>query len=344
MVSVRKNAMKTLKLISLALFAVVAALHADAAVANDKVTVQLDFVIRGNHGIFFVGKSQGFFAKQGIDIAAINKGTGSVNTMRQIGTGSGDFGFGDLPTLVIARSQNTPVVAIAAVNQKNPTAIISLAKTKLTSPKDLEGKSIGVFAAGSTFLFYKAFAAANHLDTSKIEVRTITPPSENFLLLGRVDTIPGYIDAELPELEAKAGGPGSLNVLLGSENGVTAFGSGLLTSEKMIRDNPDLVKRFVHAYLEALAFAIKNPEQTADAIIAENPEYAGRRTVLIAQLRADIDRTFTSDATREHGLGYMPEAASKATVDMLVEQKMIPAAIDVSKAFDNSFIQDAPKM
>ncbi len=336
--------MKNFRKIGCTLFAISAILWGSSTLANDKVTVQLDFVLRGNHGIFYVGKSEGFFQKQGIDIVAINKGTGSVNTMRQIGSGASEFGFGDLPTLVIARSQKTPVVAIAAVNQKNPTAIISLAKTKLDTPKDLEGKSIGVFAAGSTFLFYKAFASANKLDTSKIEVRTITPPAENFLLLGRVDTIPGYIDAELPELEAKAGGPGSLNVLLGSENGVAAFGSGLLTSEKMIAEKPDLVRRFVHAYLQALAFTIKHPDKTADAIIADNPEYANRRNVLIAQLKADIAKTFTSDVTREHGLGYMSDSTAKATIDMLVEQKMIPAPIDASKAFDNQFIQDAPKM
>jgi NitT/TauT family transport system substrate-binding protein len=336
--------MKTVYVICGAVLVLTALTSASSALGNDRVTVQLDFVIRGNHGIFFVGKSEGFFAKEGIDIVAINKGTGSVNTMRQIGTGSGDFGFGDLPTLAIARSQNTPVVAIAAVNQRNPTAIISLAKTKLSSPKDLEGRSIGVFAAGSTFLFYKAFASANKLDTSKIEVRTITPPSENFLLLGRVDVIPGYIDAELPELEAKAGGPGSLNVLLGSENGVIAYGSGLVTAEKTIQEKPDLVKRFVRAYLQAFAFTIRNPEKTADAIIVENPEYASRRNVLIAQLKIDIDKTFTSEATREKGLGYMPDNVSQATVDMLLEQKMIPGAIDIAKAFDNRFVEDAPKM
>ncbi|MBZ0138955.1 MAG: ABC transporter substrate-binding protein [Pseudorhodoplanes sp.] len=324
--------------------ALLAACWAVSAMASDQVTVQLDFLLRGNHGIFFVGKSEGFFAKNGINIVAINKGTGSVNTIRQIGSGSGDFGFADLPTLAITRSQNTPVVAIAAVNQKSPMAIIALKKTKLSTPKDLEGKSIGVFAVGSTFLFFKAFAAANQLDLNKIEVRTITPPSENFLLLGRADVIPGYIDAELPELEAKAGGPGSLNILLGYENGFVAFGSGLITSEKTINDRPDLVRRFVRAYLQAFAFTIKNPEKAADAIIAENPEFAGRRNVLIAQLKADIAKTFTSEATREHGLGYMPESVSKATVDMLVAQRMIPAPIDLSKAFNNSFIKDAPKM
>lgn len=324
--------------------ALLATCWAASAAAGDQVTVQLDYLPRGNHGIFYVGKSEGFFAKEGINIVAINKGTGSVNTIRQIGTGSGDFGFADLPTLAIARSQNTPVVALAAVNQNSPMAMIALKKTPLRTPKDLEGKSVGALPFGSTFLFFKAFVAANGLDLSKIDVRSITPPSENFLLLGRVDAIPGYIDAELPELEAKAGGPGSLNLLLGQDNGFVAYGSGLVTSEKMIRERPDLVRRFVRAYLLAFAFTVKNPEKCADAVIADNPEFASRRDVLIAQLKADIAKTFTSNATRERGLGYMPESVSKATVDMLVAQRMIPAPIDISKIFNNDFIGDAPKM
>lgn len=315
-----------------------------AAAAKDQVTVQLDFLVRGNHGIFYVGRSEGFFAKHDIEVVAVNKGTGSVNTIRQIGSGSGDFGFADLPTLAITRSQSTPVVALAVVNQLSPLAMIALRKNPLRTPKDLEGKAVGVLPFGSTFLFFKAFAAANNLDLAKIEVRSITPPSENFLLLGRVDAIPGYIDAELPELEAKAGGPGSLDILLGLEHGVMAYGSGLIASERTVAERPDLVRRFVQAYLQAFAFTIKNPERTADIIIAANPEYAGRRDVLIAQLKADIARTFTSSATREHGLGYMPEAVSKQTVDMLVAQKMIPAAIDIAKAFNNRFVEGAPKM
>jgi NitT/TauT family transport system substrate-binding protein len=315
------------------------------ALAADQVTVQLDYEIRGNHGMFFLAKSEGLFAKEGIDVTAINKGQGSVNTMRIIGSDAAEFGFGDLPTLIIARSQNTPVVAIAAVNQQSPMAMISLAKSPLKTPKDLEGRAIGVFPAGSTFIFMKAFTAANHLDMSKIEVRTITPPSESFLLLNRVDVIPGYIDAEVPELEAKAGGPGSLSMLLGRDNGVVSFGSGVVTSEKMIQTKPDLVRRFMRAYLQAFAETIKDPGKTADAIIAAAPEYKDKKDVLVAQLRADIAETFMSPATKQNGLGYMSPQTAKATVDLLVSQGVLKETIDTTKAFDNQFIgPTAPKM
>jgi len=275
-----------------------AAWGAGAALANDAVTVQLDWVVRGDHGIFFVGRDKGFFAAEGIDIAAIHRGTGSVVTMRLVGAGQADFGFGDLPTAAVAASQDVPVVALAAVNQTSPLAFIALAaRHRLRRPGDLEGLSVGVQPAGSTYVFFRAFVAANRLDLAKIAQLTVAPPYENYLLLGRVDAVPGYIDAEVPELAAKAGGPQALDILLGSEHGYDMLGSGLVTSAAMVRDRPDLVQRFVRAYLAAFDYVAAHPAETADIIIQANPEYAGRRAVLIAQLQADIDHSFNGPAT-----------------------------------------------
>lgn len=195
-------------LIKAATFAAfVAALgFSNAALAADKVNVQLDWVVRGNHAMFFVGKEKGFFAKNDIDVAEIRKGSGSPDAMRLVGNENADFGFGDLPTLAVARSQNVPVVALAAVNQHSPLGIISLAKTlKLTKPSDLKGLTIGIHPAGSTYIFFKGFLAANGLTEKDMTLNSVSPPYESYLLLGRVQTVVGYIDAEVPELEAKAG-------------------------------------------------------------------------------------------------------------------------------------------
>ncbi|MGB7097180.1 MAG: ABC transporter substrate-binding protein, partial [Xanthobacteraceae bacterium] len=212
-----------------------AALFATSALAQDKVSVQLDWVVRGDHAMFFVAKEKGYFAKQGIDVTAIRRGTGSPNAMRLVGNGDAEFGFGDLPTLAVSRSQDLPVVALVAVNQNSPLSMLALAtKFKLKTPQDLKGLNVGVQPAGSTYIFLKAFLKANGMTLDDIKQSTVNPPYENYLLLGRVDSVPGYLDAEVPELEAKAGGPGSLSILQGSDYGYVVYGSGLFTSEKMI--------------------------------------------------------------------------------------------------------------
>ena len=58
---------------ALAMMATIAAIllgtRADAA---DQVSVQLDYVVRGNHAMFFVAREKGYFANNGIEVTAIH--------------------------------------------------------------------------------------------------------------------------------------------------------------------------------------------------------------------------------------------------------------------------------
>jgi NitT/TauT family transport system substrate-binding protein len=329
-----------MKAISLA--AVLASVLSTACLAADKVSVQLDYVVRGNHAMFFVAKKKGYFESQGIDVTAIQRGTGSPNAMRLVGNGNAEFGFGDLPTLVVARSQDVPVVALAAVNQHSPLGMLALSsKHKLAKPQDLKGLNVGVQPSGSTYVFLKAFLAANGMSLEDIKQSTVNPPYENYLLLGRVDTVPGYIDAEVPELEAKAGGPGSLSIMQGSDFGYAVYGSGLFTSEKMIAEKSDVVQRFVNAYMQAFADVIKSPTEAADIIIEANPEYAPKKDVLVKQIEADIKSTFFSPETKTHGIGWMTRDAWASTIKILLEQGVMKQSINVEAAFNDKFLSAA---
>jgi NitT/TauT family transport system substrate-binding protein len=171
-----------------------------------------------------------------------------------------------------------------------------------------------------------------------IKQSTVNPPYENYLLLGRVDTVPGYIDAEVPELEAKAGGPGSLSIMQGSDFGYIVYGSGLFTSEKMIAERSDLVQRFVNAYMQAFADVIKSPEEAADITINANPEYASKKDVLVKQIQADVKYTFFNDETKTKGIGWMNSDTWQKTVKLLVDQGAMKGNIDATKAFTDKYV------
>lgn len=316
-----------------------AAFLATSAQAQDKVSVQLDWIVRGDHAMFFVARQKGYFAKQGIEVTEIRRGTGTPNALRIVGDGGANFGFGDLPTLAVARSQDVPAVALVAVNQHSPLAMMTIAtKFKLNKPQDLKGLNVGVQPAGSTYVFLKAFLSANGMTLDDIKQSTVNPPYENYLLLGRVDAVPGYLDAEVPELEAKAGGPGSLSILQGSDFGYNVYGSGLFTSEKMIAEHSDLVQRFVNAYAAAFADVVKNPDEAADLTIKENPEYAQKKDVLVAQIEADIKHTFFGPETKTHGIGWMNEDIWQKTIKILVDQNAMKQTTDAAKAFTDRYV------
>ncbi len=310
--------------------------------ATESVTVQLDWVVRGDHAMFFVARDKGYFAREGIEINAIRRGTGSSDALRMVGGGGAQFGFADLPTLMIARAQGVPALALVAVNQKSPLAVISIAaKHRLERPADLKGLNIGIHPAGSTYIFFKAFLAANGLSLSDVTQSSVSPPYENYLLLGRVDAIPGYLDAEVPELEAKAGGPGSLSILQGAAYGYVAYGSGVFTSETLAKQKPELVGGFVKAYAAAFADAIADPGAAVDVIIKANPEYAGKRDVLLAQLHADISATMFDPDTATHGIGWISADHWTRMAMMLKTHGALPADATTDGAFDTTFLAAA---
>ncbi len=312
------------------------------AAAADQVSVQLDWVVRGNHAMFFVAKDKGYFAENGIDVTEIRKGSGSPDAMRLVGAGNAQFGFGDLPTLAVARSQDVPVVALSAVNQQSPLGFLSLSKTlKLEKPSDLKGLNIGIHPAGSTYIFFKAFLAANGIKPEDVTISTVSPPYESYLLLGRVQVVPGYTDAEVPELEAKAGGPGSLSIMLGADFGYDVYGSGMFTSETLIKENPDLVRRFTAAYQKAFADVVADPAAAAAIVAKMVPGYADKANVLREQIEADVKYTFTSDETKAHGYGWMTKAKWQNTIDVLTAQGAIKKPVDVDTVFTDKFLSPA---
>lgn len=310
------------------------------AAAADDVSVQLDWLVRGNHAMFFVARDKGYFSQAGINVTAIRKGTGSTDALKLVANGNADFGFSDLPTLQVGRSQTLPVVALVAVNQESPLAMISIkAKHPMSKPADMKGMNLGVHPSGSTYVFLKSFFAKNNLNLADFKQSTVSPPYENLLILGRVDLVPGYVDAEVPELEAKAGGPGSLSILLGADYGYTAYGSGVFTSEKMIADKPDVVQRFVKAYLQAFKFVVESPQQAIDIVVAANPEYKGKEETLLKQLDADIKSTFFSPYTKQHGIGAINDKQWTETAQVLKDQGVLPADFSAAGGFNSSFVE-----
>lgn len=306
----------------------------------DDVSVQLDWVVRADHAMFFVGKEKGFFEKNNINVTAVRKGTGSTDALRLVANGNAQFGFADLPTLLVVRSRSVPVKAIAAVNQKSPMALIALKeKRTLSSPSDIKGLNIGVHSSGSTYVFLKAFLAANGMGLNDIKQSTVAPPYESFLVLGRVDAVPGYLNAEVPELETKTGGAGSLSVLPGADFGYKAYGSGLFTSEKLIANNPDLVQRFTKAYLQAFEYVINNPSEAVDIIVKHNPEYKEKSDLLRKQMDFNVSKSFTNSSTQEKGLGVITLEQWQETAQTLIDQDLLPKDTVMDAGFDNSFQQ-----
>ncbi|ALX65900.1 ABC transporter substrate-binding protein [Microbacterium sp. XT11] len=305
----------------------------------DHITIQLDFQPRGNHAMFYVADKLGYFEEEGIAIDDILVGQSSGETLRLVGSGSGDIGVADLPTLALARSQGVKVKAIAAINQVSPLAMCTKKDVvDLKTVDDLRGLSVGVQASGSTYVFYQALLSLNGIDKSELTELTVKPPYENYLLSDQVDTVPCYLDAEFPLLAEHAGGEDKVSVLKGVDWGYEALGTGIFASDAYLKENPDVVERFLRAYVKAFEYTIENPEKAAQILADSSPQLAQNVDLYTTQLETDNDLTFESDTTDAEGLGAMSDEQWQTTIDLLVEQGVITDAPSVDDVRDSSFI------
>src|SRR5436190_9691884 len=93
------------------------------SLADDKLSLRLDWIPNGSHAPFFLAEQKGWFRKAGLDVT-IEDGTGSVVTVQLVGAGQFDVGHANLSSLAIARGKGLPVIsyAVFCLKKKNITA------------------------------------------------------------------------------------------------------------------------------------------------------------------------------------------------------------------------------
>jgi ABC-type nitrate/sulfonate/bicarbonate transport system substrate-binding protein len=106
----------------------------------------------------------------------------------------------------------------------------------------------------------------------------------------------------------------------------------IITSEKEIKEKPDLIRRFIKATSMGYEFAISNPQEAAEILIKSVPEI---NTELVIRSQQWLAKEYVSDATK---WGEQKLAAWQNYPNWMFERGLLPKAIDAEKAFTNEFL------
>src|SRR5580692_9539572 len=213
-----------------------------AAQAAESATVRLKWFHQAQFAGFYVAKEKGYYRDAGLDID-IQPGGPDFPAVQMVSGGNEQFGVTGADQILIARSKGVPVVALAVIFRCNPFVLFSLAKSGIKTPADYVGKTVGVKIGGNEELIYRAVLAKAGVDKSKL---TETPVKFDItpLLTGDIDVWPGYLINEV--LAAKEKGF-DVNIVHPSDYGIDLYADTLFTTEKMLKEKPDVVKKFVAA-------------------------------------------------------------------------------------------------
>lgn len=301
-----------------------------------KVSLRLDFLIRGHHSGFYVALDKGWYKDAGLDVS-IAEGTGSAPTAQSVAAGNDTFGFVDATSMIAANAQGAGLEMIANMRAKNGAAIIVRKTSGITSPTGLAGHKLAITPPGTFFYnIWPLYAKAAGIDTSQV---TLVPMS-NFIfvsqfLAGNVDGIIGLIDGELTQIQL-ANVP--VNVFPFADKGLDTISHGIVAKKSFVDANPKIVQAFVTATLKGWKFMLDNPNQ---AIGILQKYYPNINPVQYVDRIKGVKNVITTKNNAGHPLGWMSAKDWGATAALLYKYggdvyKTIPGGLN--NLYTNQFI------
>lgn len=312
-------------------------LAAPPAVAADKINMSLPWSIGGSSNGVFLGIDRGYFKDEGIDLSVV-PGNGSSNTVNRVASGAFQFGTGDTPSIVRFNSLN-PGSKIKAVYNHQPSdlTIVTLKSTGISKPADLKGKIIGAPTGDTAYKMFAAFTAATGVTAADLKWEHMAPNVREVMLIQKkVDAITASEATAYFALKSAGIKDEDMVFMTYPSVGVKLAGGTLMTSEALIKSNPDLVKRFVRAYNRSFIAGIADLKAAVEATLKREPLL---KFDLELEKGARMDGSITRQMTQiGKGYGAFTDELIQGTIETLKITEGLPTPVTVADIYDSSFL------
>jgi NitT/TauT family transport system substrate-binding protein len=313
------------------LTAVVASLFAAGAGAQDKVTLLSSWYAQAEHGGFYQALAKGLYKKHGMDVT-IRMGGPQVNGMQLMMAGQADMHMGyDFQVLKSLEQGLTPVT-VATSFQHDLQGMLTHDDVK--SLADLKGKTILVATAGRTSWWPWLKGKYGYTDD---QVRPYTFNLQPFFA-DKSFAQQGYLSSE--PLQAEKNGVKAKFFLFAHE-GFPPYGTTIVATQRMAKEKPDLVARFVRASMEGWRSYLEEGMKAAgnDLIRKDNPNMRDDQIAYgIAKLKEY--KLVTGGDAAKMGIGVMTDDRWKKTYDYMVSAELLKPGVDYRQAYTTQFVKD----
>ena len=308
--------------------AALAGMHAAAA---ETVKFGTDWKAEAEHGGFYQAIATGIYKRYGLDVN-LRQGGPQVNHSQLLAAGVLDFNLASnsFVPLNFVR-EKIPMVAVAAIFQKDPSVLIAHSGQGNDSLAALKGKPImiGSDTRVTSWLFLK-----QKFGYSDAQIRPYTFSAAPFLADPKA-VQQGYLTSEPFTIEKEGVKP---VVMLLADAGYGSYGAIIETSRKLAEQNPDLVQRFVNASIEGwYSYLYADPAPGNALIKHDNPEMTD---ALLAYGRGKMQEYGIIDSgdAKQTGIGAMTEARWRDFFETMAKAGLYPADMDFRQAYTLQFV------
>lgn len=251
------------KLIMSSLFA----LLATPLMAQDKMTVMLDWFVNPDHGPLIIAQEKGFFADQGLEVDIIAPADPS-DPPKMVAAGKADLAVSYQPQLHLQVAEGLPLIRVGTL-VATPLNCLLVLKDGPETIADLKGGKIGFSVAGVEEALLSAVLQNNGLTLEDVELVNVNWSLSPALMSGQVDAVMGaYRNFELNQMEIE-GVPGRCFFI--EEEGVPAYDELIYVANPETM-NKDMIRRFLHATELATQFITNHPQESWEIFSATSKE------------------------------------------------------------------------
>ncbi|MHA6686023.1 ABC transporter substrate-binding protein [Mesorhizobium sp. A556] len=306
-----------------------------AAAANEPVSVRLKWTAQAQFAGVYVALDKGFYKEAGLDVT-INHGGPNISSDTLVATGSDMFGLvGGTEVVLFAREKGLPLVAISMMHQTSPHAYVAYDDSGINSVKDFKGKKVATWFSGPQYTLF-AVLAAEGIDKSDVDIIS-QPFSMQPFIDKQYDVTTVTTFNELNILRAQ--GVNNIKLFYPLDSGVISQQDAIATSEKVIKEKPEIVQAFLNATLKGWKYAVENKPETIDIVMKNGSALDRHHQELMLD---ELEKLMVARKGGEIGIGAMDMENIATVQDNLVKFGALKGPVDLKAAFDTSFWDKVP--
>jgi NitT/TauT family transport system substrate-binding protein len=272
--------------------------------------------------------AHGNFSRKGLKVT-VKPGGPEKDAIKELEIGHAHFGVASADQVIRAVSKGSPIVVLAQLFQVNPLHwIYRPDRTPLSTPQDLKGKTIGITYGGNDETIMRALLAKYDIREDQVKLYSVRYDYTPFYK-GEVDLWPLYRNAQAPIIGEKLRQAGErFDLMSPSLLGIKFVANSVITTQKMLEERPDTVKRFIEALMEAWREALftEHKEEAIETVLKYDEETPAE--IVAKQLPAT--RVLMLPGT-DSTFGKIDVEAWKQTEQIMLDQKLIDTPVNIEK-------------
>lgn len=295
-----------------------------------KIRLPMGFIPNVQFAPFYVAVERNYFEEAGLEVEFDY--SAETDGVALVGANELPFAVVSGEQVLLARAQGIPVVYVFAWWQEYPVAVSAMSDQGIHTPADLRGKKIGLPGLyGASYVGLRALLQAGGLREEDVTLDSIGYNQVEALVAGQEEAVVVYTVNEPIQLKAQGYDVDTIPVA----DYVHLASNGLITNEKTLAENPELVQRMALAIRRGVASTIGNPEEAFE-ICKEYVEGLDSNNELIQWevLQAAVE--FWKADT----LGYSSPESWQNMQDVLLDMGMLVEPLDLDKAYTNEIVSE----